>query len=225
MPAHFADVSDIRQIPDNQEVYLDTTGFTSVTIDLCERVPSPPPNPSSSSPPSATTDGNASADGDANPDHYALTYHFFDIVAAEDTKRIYHTTHNITLPGFPTTTPISSLLALTTPPPPPSAEGRGPNEAKWVCVIMTLIRLVTTQTDMLVVVNVPCVPAAEEDGDGEEVVDFERGVYGRRVREGREVMEGVVGSLRVVDWGLFGDGGDGEGEAGSTGGGEGFEGV
>lgn len=61
---------------------------------------------------------------------------------------------------------------------------------------------------MLVVVNVPCVPADEE----EEEVDFERGAYGRRVEEGRAVMEGVVGSLRVLDWGLFGDeGGGGEG--------------
>lgn len=30
--------SDIRQVPDNQEVYLDTQGFTSITFDLLERV-------------------------------------------------------------------------------------------------------------------------------------------------------------------------------------------
>lgn len=29
---------DIRQVPDNQEVYLDANGFASITIDIMERV-------------------------------------------------------------------------------------------------------------------------------------------------------------------------------------------
>ena len=71
--------------------------------------------------------------------------------------------------------------------------------------MMTLIRLVKAQTDLLVVVNVPCVDGDGGDGDEGEVVDFEGGVFGRRMEEGKGVMEGVVGGLRVVDWGLFGD--------------------
>lgn len=71
---------------------------------------------------------------------------------------------------------------------------------------------------MLVVVNVPWVPGEEGEGEGEGmegVVDFERGVYGPGVEEGKAIMEGVLGSLRVLDWGLFGDdGGAGEGRSG-----------
>jgi len=33
--------SDIRQVPDNQEVYLSTTGFTSIVFDILERVDKP----------------------------------------------------------------------------------------------------------------------------------------------------------------------------------------
>lgn len=32
--------SDLRQIPDHQEVYLDKEGFTSITFDILERVDS-----------------------------------------------------------------------------------------------------------------------------------------------------------------------------------------
>lgn len=34
--------SDIRQIPDTQEVYLDKEGYTSILFDILERVADPP---------------------------------------------------------------------------------------------------------------------------------------------------------------------------------------
>jgi hypothetical protein len=33
--------SEIRQVPDNQEVYLDKDGFTSIVVDILERVEKP----------------------------------------------------------------------------------------------------------------------------------------------------------------------------------------
>ena len=33
--------SEIRQVPDNQEVYLDQQGFTSIVFDILERVQKP----------------------------------------------------------------------------------------------------------------------------------------------------------------------------------------
>jgi hypothetical protein len=41
LPNTFADVSALREVPDNQEVWLDTQGFTSVVVDLLERVEKP----------------------------------------------------------------------------------------------------------------------------------------------------------------------------------------
>lgn len=38
LPEKFADVSTLRQVPDNQEVYIDKDGFTSIIFDITERV-------------------------------------------------------------------------------------------------------------------------------------------------------------------------------------------
>jgi Ran-interacting Mog1 protein len=38
IPTGFIDASHIRQIPDNQEVFLDNNGLASITFDLTERV-------------------------------------------------------------------------------------------------------------------------------------------------------------------------------------------
>ena len=69
--------SNIRQVPDNQEVYLDENGFTSLTFDITERV------------------SHLSTDKDA------LDYHFADIVAENDTKRICSIVDKAELPNFP----------------------------------------------------------------------------------------------------------------------------
>ena len=69
--------STIRQVPDNQEVYLDSNGFTSLTIDLTERVTH------------------------FSTDKEALEYHFDDIVAEGDTKQVLAIHENVKLVKFP----------------------------------------------------------------------------------------------------------------------------
>ena len=63
LPSTFADVADLRQVPDNQEVYLDTEGFTSVVFDLLERV--------------------------EKPDEEALKYHLSDVVDGEEGVKVW----------------------------------------------------------------------------------------------------------------------------------------
>lgn len=41
LPANFADVSKLRQVPDAQEVFIDKDGFTSIIFDITERVGGP----------------------------------------------------------------------------------------------------------------------------------------------------------------------------------------
>ena len=71
--------STIRQVPDNQEVYLSTTGLTSLIFDLAERVAHPSPH---------------------EPDLEALKFHFEDIVHEGDMSNIIET-KQINLPNFP----------------------------------------------------------------------------------------------------------------------------
>lgn len=60
--------SDIRQVPDSQEVYLDKNGFTSIIFDITERV----------------DEATAATDEDA------IKYHFSDIVSGtNDTTNVW----------------------------------------------------------------------------------------------------------------------------------------
>ena len=69
--------STIRQVPDNQEVYLDASGFSSLTFDLTEH------------------------QSQFSTDNEALEYHFADIVAEGDSKNIWSVNESVELPKFP----------------------------------------------------------------------------------------------------------------------------
>lgn len=72
---HFSN-SKIRQVPDNQEVYLDKNGFTSLTFDIMERV------------------------SHLSTDIEALEYHFADTIAESDTQDMQSIVENVELPNF-----------------------------------------------------------------------------------------------------------------------------
>jgi len=38
LPSTFTDASELRQVLDNQEVYLDSNGYTSLVVEILERV-------------------------------------------------------------------------------------------------------------------------------------------------------------------------------------------
>lgn len=74
LPEHFADVSRLRQVPDNQEVYIDKDGFTSIIVDITERV-------GPSGPTSLEEDGRA------------LTTHLEELVGDDvDSVKVWNTT-------------------------------------------------------------------------------------------------------------------------------------
>lgn len=54
---------------------------------------------------------------------------------------------------------------------------------EWTAVVMTVVRLLEVETDLVITVNVP-----EEEGAG----------------DAKLVRDEVIKSLQVVDWGLFG---------------------
>ncbi|KAL8951676.1 MAG: hypothetical protein Q9222_002356 [Ikaeria aurantiellina] len=188
LPARYVDVSNIREVPDHQEIYLDASGFSSIIIEINERV----------------------TDADVTTDQEALKYHFHDIVEEHDASKIWKTdvAH---LPNFPPNTPTYTLLATTTPP--PAAIPNGDNNAPrpkiptFTAIMLTLIRLVPQATDTVLTINIPHIPGHQETVDGD--VDFEAGRFGSLVEEGARMRDELWRTLEVRDWGLFG-GGDGE---------------
>ncbi|KAL8699770.1 MAG: hypothetical protein Q9201_005815 [Fulgogasparrea decipioides] len=176
LPAGYADVSNIREVPDHQEIYLDASGFSSVVIELTERVSEP------------------------SSDQEALKFHFEDIVDEHDSSKIWKTdvAH---LSNFPSDTPSYFLLATTTPPPATNGDAVRPLTPKFVAILLTMIRLVGTSTDIIVTVNIPHIPGHQEPT---EEVNFEEGKYGSLVEEGLRIINEVWKSLEVKNWGLFG---------------------
>lgn len=72
-------LSDLRPVPDNQEVYIWATGFTSVIVDVLERV----------SPITTAAAGGAPPGLEDSPDVDALRFHFMEIVNKEDVSRTW----------------------------------------------------------------------------------------------------------------------------------------
>ncbi|KAL8915569.1 MAG: hypothetical protein Q9171_000134 [Xanthocarpia ochracea] len=182
LPTSYGDVSNIREVPDHQEIYLDASGFSSIIIEIAERVSQPP------------------------TDQEALKFHFHDIVDEHDTSKIWHT-DTVQLPHLPPNTPCYTLLATTTPPPATNGNVRAKTPT-FTAVFLTLIRLVAQSTDIVVTVNVPHISGHQEPLDGE--VNFEEGKFGSLVEEGVKIRDEVWKSLEVRDWGLFGGGVDGQ---------------
>ncbi|KAK3706864.1 hypothetical protein LTR37_012543 [Vermiconidia calcicola] len=136
LPATFADVSEIRQVPDNQEVYLDKDGFSSIVVDILERV--------------------------ERPDDEALKFHLQDIVEVDVGETKVWTSGAAHFSKLPQGTPAYTLFATS----PPGSKQRGrANEPDFVGILLTMIRLEQQKTDIIVAVNVPHLAGQYEPKD------------------------------------------------------------
>ncbi|MCJ1310966.1 multicopy suppressor of ts gsp1 [Agyrium rufum] len=126
LPANFEDASKLRQIPNNQEVFLDRDGFTSIIIEVNERV-------------------------EETDTLEALKYHLEDVVDGGDQIRTWQAsnTQMLKLPNLPAAT----LLATVHP---SDMMDTGKEETpKFTAMIMLIIRLTEQAADILITINVP----------------------------------------------------------------------
>ncbi|KAF6219345.1 hypothetical protein HO133_005170 [Letharia lupina] len=175
IPSNFADVSNIRQVPDNQEAYLDKNGFISLTFDITERV------------------------SHLSTDKEALEYHFADIVAEKDTKSMRSIVENAELPNFPPPTPVLALTAITKPP--ASTVAANSLTPTHTDIYFTLIRLVEQSTDIVITLNTPHLAS---EAEGQIPNETETGtLYGETEQEVGNMYHQIVTSFAIKDWGLF----------------------
>ncbi|KAF2143878.1 uncharacterized protein K452DRAFT_285917 [Aplosporella prunicola CBS 121167] len=130
LPAGFGDVSDIRQVPDNQEVYLDANGFASIVFDITERL-----DPSQ-----------------ASNDEEALKFHFHDIAGDTNDATSFWQSGSAKftkMPNFPAYTLIATQH--------PNTAARGP-QPDFIGILLILLRLEQKKTDIVITINVPHVP-------------------------------------------------------------------
>ncbi|KAK8175181.1 ran-interacting Mog1 protein [Phyllosticta citrichinensis] len=126
LPAAFADVSTIRQVPDNQEVYLERDGFTSVIFDIMERV----------------------EQSQAANDEEALKFHYSDMVGdSNDATHFWHSnTANI---------PAYTLVATQHPTPDASSRKPQPDFTAIVLILVRLAQQKTDIVITVNVPHVP----------------------------------------------------------------------
>jgi len=173
LPSNFADVSDIREIPDHQEVYLDAQGYSNVIVEILERV----------------------GRDKAPTDEDALKYHLHDIVSTEtdETKFWGGAVAQLTkMPDTPAYTLFSTQHVNR------DAPGRQSKE-DFTGTLLTLVRLEKQKTDILLVVNVPHIPG-EYDKDS---IDLAAGKVGKLIEDGLKVRGRILETFEVKDYGLF----------------------
>ncbi|KAK2612226.1 hypothetical protein QQS21_001802 [Conoideocrella luteorostrata] len=179
LPAIFADVSKLRQVPDNQEVWIDKDGFTSIIFDITERVGNPGNGP--------------------EIDGRAMTTHLEDMVGSDiDTVKIWNTAET-EFTRLESKNPAYTLIATQTP---KIGQSRGSASAPdFTAIIMTLLRLERYKTDILITINVPHIKG---EYNAEEV-DLELGKQGKLIGDAVEYSARIWETLKIKDWGLFGD--------------------
>lgn len=214
--------SDLRQIPDHQEVFLSPTTLTSVIFEINDYVE----QPTDSFRPTTTTTTTTQADGttstttttavngssnhaDPESDLEAAKYHFRDVVSAPDRLAApLPDAQGIRLPnpsvaGFRASILSGNIISQDTsrrgqhalPPPqaPSSASSSRSSLQSLVHQIQLLARMEDYDTDMCVRINVPLKELAEDE---REVV--------AEVAYARDVLARIVATLEIRDFGLFG---------------------
>ncbi|KAI0165071.1 Mog1p/PsbP-like protein [Hypoxylon sp. FL1284] len=182
LPASFADVSVIRQVPDNQEVYIDKDGFTSIIFDITERVGGPGSGP--------------------EIDGRALTTHLEDVVGdGADGVKVWNTTPTL-FSRLDEDIPAYTLIATNVPRDDDDDERearRSGATADFTAFIVTLVRLEREKTDLLITINVPHIHGEYDEAD----IDLELGKQGKLIGDAVDYAAKIWESFKVKDWGLF----------------------
>lgn len=177
LPTTFTDASRIRDVPDHQEVWLSTTGFTNMIIEINQML----------SPEEAPTDEDA------------LKFHFKDLVesteasSADETK--FWSSAKAVLTKMPDV-PCYAMFATQH-----NAAKTSKNPEDFTGVLMVLVRLERVKSDVVICVNVPHMRGEYDESE----IDLPSQKVGRLVEEGEEIRKRILESLEVTDWNVFGE--------------------
>lgn len=164
IPSTFADASQIRQIPDHQEVYLDAAGYASIVVEILEYV-------------------------EQGSDEAALQFHFGEVVEGTGDATTVLEQRVEGMRGMPNH-PIHTLTFLQTPQPPnPNPRRKVPD---FTYIHLLLLRLKEQATDIMVTINIPHYAGEYEKPEregAETALMRESRVVRERVLESFEIRE------------------------------------
>lgn len=176
MRLSLADVnSNIRPIPDNEEVYMDRNGLTNIIIDIGQLV---------------------DCEGVAD-DAGAFRFHIEDVVDSKQRLCIGSLVretlrHDSALPTY-------SIVAMTRP----MSHGGSVDEqsVELTAMYLVLIRLKEKKTDMFIQINVPY---EGNWAEGDFVNPLAESLT-TELETGRKIMLAILETFQIKDWNLFVD--------------------
>ncbi|KAL2785186.1 putative Ran-interacting protein Mog1 [Aspergillus keveii] len=208
IPGGWLDASDLRQIPDHQELFLSPTTLSNLIIEINERVSEETALASLQSNPNPDILGRNPEASPETIDKAAALYHLNDIRDGDaDRLRIVTPPQPVSLAKLPRAKAYKGLVVMTSPgrtrPGAPASSIGGATAGSSAdgalgsstSVHYLLVRLEEQETDILIFFNVP-----HKEFD-------EKGEPRRLAKEeelANETVNGLVGQLEIVDWGLFG---------------------
>ncbi|KAI8083298.1 uncharacterized protein B0P05DRAFT_50119 [Gilbertella persicaria] len=174
LPGSFLDASQFRQVPDNQEVFVDTNTQQSLIFELLEQVES--------------------------KQHDAIKFHFQQLAddneASESTVSFVDTLNTQQVaPLLPFDSTEIYILQGTQK----IAKFNESKAYNTVEIIMAVVRLTKAQTDFVISVNAP-IQLANTSSEQESVND----THAIRIEDVKQEMLLVLKGLEVKDWSLFG---------------------
>lgn len=93
-------------------------------------------------------------------------------------------------------TPAYTLIATQTPPAHPDSKDLVPD---FTAIVLTLIRLESEHTDILITINVPHIRGEYDEED----VDLQLGKQGKLIEDAVEYAAMIWETFKIKDWGLF----------------------
>jgi hypothetical protein len=180
LSVNFSDASNFRQVPDNQEVFVD--GDVSIIIELLEQETSVSGLP-------------------------AIQYHFRELAESNAaTEMTVISEADLSNDAFaPKIIDVSSKLALTGKQTVGKFRDRPGVKADDVYIVLVLIRLGSVATDMLISLNMPNLPLGEASAEltvNKLLYGDEAGSVGLADTY-MNVLRNFVNTLEVKDWSLF----------------------
>lgn len=191
----FMDASDVRLVPDNQEVLVDAASDASIIVELLELDPS-------------LTAANA------------LSHHFNELAAANETQHFTVLSECTAMPTacfMPALAPHRRMALIGKQMVRKHHAANAPWDVVYIC--MVLVRLEAVTTDLLICLNLP-IKGTLAMGDG-DLLALDQALCPAVLQQAQaqgqtaalpqhalwekvEVFRGFVNSLQIVDWGLFG---------------------
>ncbi|KAL2853816.1 putative Ran-interacting protein Mog1 [Aspergillus pseudoustus] len=207
IPEGWLDGSDLRQIPDHQELFLSPTSLSNLIIEINERVSEETALSSFNSNHNSDVLGSNPGASPETIDKAAALYHLNDIRDGHaDTLRIVTPPQPVSLVKLPRAKAYKGLVVMTSPERvrsgvPTSIGGAAAGSSvdgalgSSTSIHYLLVRLEEQETDVLIFFNVP---HKEFDVKGDP-----RGLTNEEELASATV-DGLVKQLEIVDWGLFG---------------------